>query len=128
MRLLLDTHTLLWAAAKDSRVSPRVDRLLHAAQSKLFLSAASAWEIVIKHGSGKLRLPDPPGRFLERSLQLFELEALPVTFTHALRVETLPDYHKDPFDRILIAQAQLENLTILTRDEIFTRYPVQTLW
>lgn len=128
MRLLLDTHTLLWAAAHDDRVSKRVNSLLHEAQNRLFLSAASGWEIVIKHQSGKLQLPEAPGRFLRQCLQLFDLEAISVTFEHALRVETLPDYHRDPFDRILIAQAQLENLTILTRDEVFTHYPVQTLW
>ena len=128
MRLLLDTHTLLWAAADDKRVPPRVYALLRAQQNRLFLSAASVWEIVIKHGTGRLHLPDTPGRFLRRCLDLFALEPVSVTFEHTLQVETLPDYHRDPFDRILIAQAQLEGLAILTNDKAFANYPIATLW
>jgi PIN domain nuclease of toxin-antitoxin system len=128
VRLLLDTHTLLWAALDDSRLSGSARSVLLERANRLYLSSASAWEIVIKYQAGKLRLPDAPERFLRNCLYLLAVETLSVTFDHAVRVETLPDHHRDPFDRILIAQAQLENLTILTRDEIFTRYPVQTMW
>lgn len=128
MRLLLDTHTLLWAALDDSRLSVPARSLLLDRANPLYLSSVSAWEIVIKYQAGKLRLPDAPWRFVRNSLDLLAIETLPVTLEHALRVETLPDHHRDPFDRVLIAQAQLENLTLLTRDEIFTRYPVKTLW
>jgi PIN domain nuclease of toxin-antitoxin system len=126
--LLLDTHALLWAAANDRRVSPRVHSVLHDSRNSFFLSAASAWEIVIKYGTGRLRLPDPPGRFLRRCVHLFALQTVAVTFDHALQVATLPDHHRDPFDRVLIAQAQSENLTILTNDPAFANYPVATLW
>ncbi|MEX2300011.1 MAG: type II toxin-antitoxin system VapC family toxin [Bryobacterales bacterium] len=128
MRLLLDTHTLLWAAADDKRVPPRVYALLRGQENKLFLSAASGWEIVIKHGTGRLHLPDTPGRFLRRCLDLFALEPISVTFEHTLRVETLPAHHRDPFDRILIAQAHSEDLTILTNDKAFANYPIATTW
>jgi PIN domain nuclease of toxin-antitoxin system len=128
VRLLLDTHTLLWAALDDSRLSGPARSLLLERANHLYLSSASAWEIVIKYQTGKLRLPDAPRRFVRNCLDLLAIETLSVTLEHALQVETLPDHHRDPFDRVLIAQAQLENLTILTRDEIFTRYPVQTLW
>lgn len=128
MRLLLDTHALLWAAAKDKRVTRRAHSVLNDSRNSFFLSAASAWEIVIKHGTGRLRLPDPPGRFLQRCVQLFSLQTISVTFDHAVRVEILPNHHRDPFDRILIAQAQAENLTILTNDPAFASYPVATLW
>jgi PIN domain nuclease of toxin-antitoxin system len=126
--LLLDTHTLLWAAANDKRVSPHVYVVLREKQHSFFLSAASAWEIVIKHGTGKLSLPDAPGRFLSNCVRLFALHPLSITFEHSLQVETLPAHHSDPFDRILIAQAQAEDLTILTNDKAFADYSVATLW
>jgi PIN domain nuclease of toxin-antitoxin system len=128
VRLLLDTHTLIWAALDDSRLSERARSVLLERQNSLFLSAASAWEIVIKYQAAKLRLPDAPERFLRRCLHLLTVETLPVTFEHAVRVETLPGHHRDPFDRILIAQAQCESLPILTRNDAFSRYAVETLW
>lgn len=128
MKLLLDTHTLLWAALDDTRLSELARAVLLDRQNVLFLSAASAWEIVIKYQAAKLKLPDAPERFLRRCLQLLAVETLSVTFEHALRVEALPGHHRDPFDRILIAQAQLESLPILTRDEAFSRYAVETVW
>ena len=128
MKLLLDTHMLLWAATDDSQLSRQARSVLLDRQNTLYLSVASAWEIVIKYQSGKLRLPDTPEPFLRRTLQELVIESLPVTLEHALRVQILPNHHRDPFDRILIAQAHSENLTILTNDPVFANYPVRTLW
>jgi PIN domain nuclease of toxin-antitoxin system len=97
-------------------------------KNTLYLSAASAWEIVIKHQLGKLRLPDPPERFVRHCLRLLVVESLPVTLEHTLHVDTLPAHHRDPFDRILIAQAHSEELTILTNDKAFANYPIATMW
>jgi PIN domain nuclease of toxin-antitoxin system len=128
VRLLLDTHTLLWAGLDDAQLSGRARALLLDRKNTLYLSAASAWEIVIKHQLGKLRLPDRPERFIRRCLRLLFVDSLSVTLEHTLRVETLPAYHRDPFDRILIAQAHAEDLTILTNDKAFANYPIATLW
>jgi PIN domain nuclease of toxin-antitoxin system len=128
VRLLLDTHALLWAALDDVRLSAAARAVLLKTENDLYLSAASAWEIMIKYQAGKLRLPQTPDRFLRSCLSLLALEPLSVTFDHAVKVETLPDFHRDPFDRILVAQAQSENLILLTKDDVFRHYPVQTLW
>jgi PIN domain nuclease of toxin-antitoxin system len=112
----------------DVHLSPRARSLLLDRQNSLYLSAASAWEIVIKYQSGKLRLPDSPEHFVRQCLRVLFVDSLSITLEHTLRVETLPSHHRDPFDRILIAQAQAEDLAILTNDKAFADYPVTTLW
>jgi len=97
-------------------------------RSHLFLRAASAWEIAIKAKLGRLKLPDDPERFIPEQMALNAIESLPVQVSHALHVYTLPEYHSDPFDRIIIAQAQLEGLPILTADPQISRYEVDTIW
>ncbi len=122
MKLLLDTHVLLWWLADDPL--PRVaDEAIRSPRNVVCVSAASAWEIGIKVGLGKLRLPDD----LSARMRAERFTPLPVTMAHGLRVAELPLLHGDPFDRLLVAQAQLEGLTIVTRDERIARYGVETL-
>lgn len=94
----------------------------------LFFSAASSWEIAIKASLGKLRLPEPPGKYIPNRMAALNVLGLPVEHAHALKLFGLPEHHRDPFDRILIAQAQAESLTILTADRVFGAYDVATIW
>jgi len=94
----------------------------------LFVSAASGWEIAIKAKLGRLQLPDEPQRFILEQLSLNAIQSLPIQMSHALHVFSLPDHHRDPFDRILISQAQLEGLPILTADPQISLYPVEVIW
>ena len=94
---------------------------------ELYLSAASAWEIAIKYSRGKLRLPEPPGRYVTTRLERLRMQSLSIDQAHALHVSMLPPHHRDPFDRILVAQAQLEDLPILTSDPVFAAYDVKTI-
>ncbi|HDL86113.1 MAG TPA: type II toxin-antitoxin system VapC family toxin [Candidatus Acetothermia bacterium] len=128
MRALLDTHTFLWWIADDPRLSQKVREIIADGHNELFLSAASGWEMAIKARLGKLKLPDHLERFVHDQLAINGIESFPVQMAHALRVQVLPDYHRDPFDRLLVAQAQLENLPILTRDQEIARYQVETIW
>lgn len=128
MKLLLDTHALLWAGLDHPQLPERTRSLLVDRQNALYFSAASAWEIVIKQRSGKLRLPEPPERFVRRALEVLVIDSLSITLEHTLRLEALPEHHRDPFDRILIAQAQAEELAIVTKDKVFEQYAVATVW
>ncbi len=119
MNLLLDTHVFLWwREARDRIGSVAMDEIGRADQ--VFVSVASAWEIAIKIGLGRLRLPGPVDTAVEAS----GFEKLPISFRHAERVATLPHHHKDPFDRMLIAQAQVEGLAVVTHDERLGLYGV----
>ena len=128
MNAILDTHTFLWMVTDDRRLSETARNVIQDGANQLFLSSASVWEIVLKAESGKLRLQGGPTRFLEREIQRNRLSALPIQSAHLLRVPSLPAIHKDPFDRLLIAQAQVEGLPIITADTELTRYPVQVIW
>jgi len=128
MRALLDTHTFLWLITDDPRLSPRVRKIMSDGGNELFLSAASGWEMAIKAKLGRLQLPGDLERFISEQLALNAIESLPVEMSHALNVYKLPDHHRDPFDRMLIAQARLENLPILTADSQISRYPVKVIW
>jgi PIN domain nuclease of toxin-antitoxin system len=126
MNVLLDTHTLLWALTDESKLSERVRKLLPGAST--WLSVASLWEILIKAQIGKMPLPRPIGPFVMSKLSLNGVRILQVTADHVLRVESLPDYHRDPFDRMLIAQSLEEKLPLVTADRVFARYPVELIW
>ena len=128
MKVLIDTHVFLWWITNDPRLSPRAREIIADSANVVFLSAASGWEIAIKAKLGRLRLPDEPERFILKQLELNAIEVLPVQMSHALHVYALPDHHRDPFDRLLIAQAQLEKLPILTADPQISRYEVETIW
>jgi len=95
---------------------------------EVFLSAVTSWEIAIKTAAGKLTLPEPPSSYVPRRMVDQGLRPLPVSHPHALSVFTLPDHHRDPFDRLLVAQAKLENLVLITADRVLIKYPVEILW
>lgn len=127
MRILLDTHCWLWMLAEPERLKEGSRRLLAAEENELFLSAASAWEIAIKFSIGRLRLPGDPAALVPAWLAKSRTSALAVEHDHALRVATLPPHHRDPFDRMLVSQAQIERLPIMTSDKQFASYDVELL-
>ena len=128
MRLLLDTQAFLWAVDAPERLSPRARREIQSKGNEILLSPVSAWEIAIKWSLGDLELPDDPQRFVPEQMAPNSIEALPVLVRHALKVAELPPIHKDPFDRLLVAQASVEGLTIVTADVHIRRYDVATIW
>ena len=121
MKLLLDTHVILWAAGQPEKLSPDTRELLLDHHNSLFFSVASIWEIVIKNNLGRRDFRADPYR-LRKLLVNHGYEEIPVTGDHVLRLETLPPIHKDPFDRILIAQARTEGMILLTRDRLVLKY------
>lgn len=128
MRLLLDTHTLLWFAQGIEKLSSPVRELLIDANNELLFSVASIWEMQIKIQLGKLKLDLPLPDLIENQKQTNNLQILPIELAHIWSLEGLPNHHRDPFDRILIAQALAEKLPILSIDSVFDNYPVKRLW
>ena len=128
MKVLLDTHTFLWWIANDPQLSPRARQIMEDADTEPLLSAASGWEIAIKSRLGKLKLPLDLQGFVAEQLRINAIQVLPIQMTHALHVFTLPDHHRDPFDRMLVAQSQSEQLPILTGDPQIARYAVTVMW
>lgn len=128
MNLLLDTCTFVWLIADSPDLSSSARQFFSDPDNEVYLSAVSAWEIVIKHHLGRLPLPEPPQRFIPRQRVLHEIRPLPLEEAAVLHLARLPDYHKDPFDRMLICQAIAHGLTILTPDPAITQYPVRTEW
>lgn len=122
MKLLLDTHVLLWAAGDPSRLPSRARNLIGDPANELVFSAASLWEIVIKRGLGRDDFRVDP-RLLRRGLLDNRYSELPVTGEHVVAIDSLPPLHKDPFDRILVAQATVEGMVLLTVDPVVARYP-----
>src|ERR1039458_2267873 len=114
MKALLDTHTFLWAIADEGRLSRRAKQI-YTGSNDLWLSVASMWEILIKVQAGKLPLPEPAGPYLLKKLVQNQIELLPITLDHVLKVESLPFHHRDPFDRLLIAQGIKEKWPIIDR-------------
>ena len=128
MKLLLDTCTFLWIATDSPELSARARELFRSPDNEVFLSAGSAWEIAIKHSLGRLPLPDPPERFVPDMREAHAVSALPIDEEAALHLSRLPDLHRDPFDRLLVSQAIVHGLTILTPDPLVTQYPARTIW
>jgi len=122
MKLLLDTHVLLWAAGEPNRLSHEIRELLGDPENELLFSAASMWEITIKSGLGREDF-QVNARLLRRGLLDNDYEELPIRSEHALAIDALPPIHRDPFDRILIAQATIEGIELLTADRVVARYP-----
>lgn len=127
MNLLLDTHVLLWWMADDPALGQRARDAIADPGTGVWVSAASAWEIAIKAGLGRLTLPGPVAKVLPTVLVDNDFSPLAITVEHSLRVSELPPVHADPFDRILIAQAITQAWTIVTADAVFARYPVNIL-
>jgi PIN domain nuclease of toxin-antitoxin system len=122
VKLLLDTHLLLWAAGQPERLSDAARELVEATDNELVFSTASLWEVVIKRGLGREDFKVDP-RLLRRGLLDNGYSELPIASEHVVAIDTLPQLHKDPFDRVLVAQALVEGITLLTRDPVVGRYP-----
>lgn len=128
MNLLLDTHAFLWWATDDSRLSTRAREVLSDPEQRIFFSAASGWEMAIKANLGKLTFPRGLSDFVTSAVSSNGYEILSVSLAHALAVNDLPYHHRDPFDRILVAQSRVEGLTILSADQKIRAYDIEILW
>ena len=128
MKLLLDTHTFIWWDSEPSKLSPQALALCQDRTNTILFSAASAWEMQIKSQLGKLKLALPLAQMVESQSQANGIQVLAITLSHVLALENLPTYHKDPFDRLLIAQAKAEDAVLVSGDPVFQKYPVQVLW
>lgn len=128
MKLLLDTCTFLWIALDSPELSPRARALFQGVDHEVYLSAASAWEIGIKYSLGRLPLPEPPGRFVPAQREWHAIDSLPIDEESVLQADRLPLLHRDPFDRLLVCQAVVHGLAILTPDPLIAAYPVRVFW
>jgi PIN domain nuclease of toxin-antitoxin system len=128
MRYLLDTHAFLWMAADPASLSDRVSKIVAEKEAPLYLSAASGWEIALLWQMRRVELPDEPQRFIPEALQKLSVMPLVIGFQTAISAAMLPLIHRDPFDRIIIAEAMKEKLIVLTKDKIFVEYGVQSVW
>lgn len=128
MKLLFDTHTFLWWDSQPEKLSSTVLDLCRDPDNSLILSVAAAWEIQVKTQLGKLQIRRTLNTLLAEQQRVNRLIILPVSLDHVLTLQRLPDHHRDPFDRILIAQALVEEATLLTRDRTIAQYPVVTIW
>ena len=128
MNLLLDSCTFLWIITGDSKLSETAQQAFANPDNRVFLSAATLWEILVKHGLGRLPLPAPPEIFLQTQREQHRIDPLPIEETDIFQLRKLPDLHRDPFDRMLVCQAIASGLAILTPDRLIQQYPVRTIW
>lgn len=128
MRYLLDTHSFIWLDSTPARLSLKVAAICQDQTNALILSVASVWEMQIKLQLGKLTLPAPLAQTIENQQRTNQIELLPVQLAHVLELANLPNHHKDPFDRLLIAQAISEGLILISHDPRMAQYPVQVVW
>ena len=128
MELLLDTHSFLWFAGGDERLSKRAQDAISDLDNGAYLSVSSLWEMTIKINIGKLKLPRPFGELIPEQLVLNEIEVLHAELPHLASYIDLPLHHRDPFDRLIIAQAKVENMQVVSKDGEFEKYGVELLW
>jgi PIN domain nuclease of toxin-antitoxin system len=128
MKYLLDTSVFLWSLGAEQKLNTRATKLLSSSSSELYLSAASSWEIAIKFAFGSLTLPRAPSEFIPHGLRLLAIRSLDITHLHSLAAGDLPPHHRDPFDRMLIAQSRAEEMVLLTADSTFKAYDVETVF
>ncbi|MBK5968061.1 MULTISPECIES: type II toxin-antitoxin system VapC family toxin [Thiorhodovibrio] len=128
MRILLDTCAFLWLASDAPDLSQTARNVFQDVENEVFLSSLSAWEVMVKNRLGKLPLPEPAAQFIQRQRKDHLINTLPLDELSVCQLANLPDYHRDPFDRMLICQAIEHDFTIMTPDEAITDYPVATLW
>jgi PIN domain nuclease of toxin-antitoxin system len=126
MKVLLDTHTFLWGLSAPEKLSLTARNAV--ASSERFLSVASIWEVLIKVRTGKLPLPVPAGDYLTTKMAANGVSVLPIELEHVLQIEKLQLHHRDPFDRVLIAQSLEEGWPIITSDPVFKKYPIRVIW
>jgi PIN domain nuclease of toxin-antitoxin system len=128
LRVLLDTHSFLWLVTDDPKLSERAKSIFLDADNELLCSAVIGFEIAVKYSLGKLDLAEPPREFMENRLRNNALKPLAVTLAHTYRLAHLPFHHRDPFDRLLVAQALEEDLPLLSADEILSAYGIRRIW
>ena len=128
MKVLLDTHTFIWWDSEPLRLSPQVLNICQNPENLLLLSVASVWEMQIKLQLGKLKLVLPLSELVKGQQQINKIEILAVKLEHVLALDRLPSHHKDPFDRLLIAQAHIEEAVLISKDPVFAEYPVKVVW
>jgi PIN domain nuclease of toxin-antitoxin system len=128
VKYLLDTMVWLWSVGPSKTIGTAGLEILASREEEIYLSAASAWEIAIKTRLGKFQLPEPPGRYVPKRLIDQGIRSLPINQDHSLKVYNLPLHHSDPFDRIIIAQAIVEDMVVLTSDRVFEKYPIDVVW
>ena len=126
--MILDTHALLWWLTDNPALSTKVKAILTDAQTNIFVSSASIWELMIKHSLGRLVLPAEPAAFIREQLRENQFVALPIEIEHVLKLLGMPSFHRDPFDRILVAQAQVEKMPIISKDRLLRNYDVELVW
>ena len=127
MRVLLDTHAFLWFMAGDVKLSRKARNLMSDKNTELVLSSASVWEMAIKASLGRLTLPLPVKDYIAAKVRS-GMVILPINWRHAAAVQNLSWHHRDPFDRLIIAQAQLEELPLITADKVFSKYDISVIW
>ena len=128
MKLLLDTQCWLWWFANPERLNTEAIELIGEEKNQLYLSVASIWEIAIKVSLGKLNLPEPPSEYVPSRMMMLGTTSVDIKGIHAIGAASLPYHHRDPFDRMLIAQSQIEQMQILTADSVFNQYDVNLIW
>jgi len=128
VKYLLDTNVLIWAVAIPDKLNKQAGGILSSAESELYISAATSWEIAIKFALGSLKLLRPPSEFIPHAMRDLGLHSLEITHLHSIAVGELPRHHRDPFDRMLIAQARSETMVLLTGDSVFRKYDVETIF
>lgn len=128
MKYLLDTMVWLWSVGPTEKIGDAGLEVLECGDEEIYLSVASSWEIAIKTSLGKFVLPEVPGRYIPKRLAEQNILPLSITQDHSLRIYDLPPHHQDPFDRLIMAQAIVEEMVILTSDRAFQKYPVEILW
>jgi PIN domain nuclease of toxin-antitoxin system len=128
MKALLDTHTFLWWIGASASLSPKVRDLILSGDHEIYLSAATIWEIAIKAHKGRITLPDALENMIAKAQSYYHFSILPIQVSHACQVISLPDHHNDPFDRLLIAQCQVESMSLLSADKIIPKYDLNVIW
>jgi PIN domain nuclease of toxin-antitoxin system len=127
VRVLLDTHVAVWMSMDSPRLRPETRQLLSSIDTTRLWSAASSWELAIKWQQGKVRLPEEPGNWIPRMLSELKIESIQIRHDHAIRAAALPLLHKDPFDRMLVAQAEIERAALVTADGVLSKYDVEVI-
>jgi len=126
-KLLLDTHIFIWLDMFPNKLSPQITKLLIDKSNILIMSVVSIWEMQIKSQLGKLQFKQPLSEMISSQQKINNINILPITLSHVLALQNLPDYHKDPFDRLLISQAIVEKMVLVSNDEMIRKYPIQVM-
>lgn len=128
MNYLIDTQVFIWLNADPGRLTSRFMQLSQSGQNHFYLSMASVWEMQIKQQLGKLTLPTSVYKLVQQNQKMSDMELMPIELTHIDRLNQLPDTHKDPFDRLIIAQALCQSMPVISADQVFQHYPIQVVW